>query len=489
MSESQNIKQKTASGILWTSIQKFTGMGISFIASIILARLLTPSDYGCIGMLTIFMVIAGAIVDGGFATALLQKKRPTREDYSTIFWWNLAVSLVMYFVLFVSAPMISRFYNMPILSSVLRVQGAVLVINTVMLIQITQLRKQFQFKKLALVTLVSSIIALTITIIMAYKGFGVWALVSLNLLNSLIPAVFYSIMDKWRPQLVFSQKSFKELFGFGFFIFIATLVNTFCNNIQGLLIGRFYNASTLGYYSKAKSTEEMASNSFSNVLSQVTFPLYSECQDDMEMLSNVIKRMTCTIAYITFPLMLLLILVAEPLFVLLYSDRWLDSVPYFKILCIAGIAMCLQSINAQAITAIGKSKVSLIWTIVKRIVGLVMVIGGLVICGIKGLLIGMVLQSWFIYLINASLVDKYIGYKLISQMKELAPIIGLAVISFCVSLGSTYVLPSWNKYIVALLESVIYVVIYYGGSHLFKMNSYYYFKDNVTMLIHKFTGR
>ena len=170
-----NLKQKAASGVAWTSIQKFAGMGVSFIAGIILARLLTPEDYGCIGMLSIFMVLAGAFVDGGFGSALIQKKRPTQEDYSTIFFFNLGMSLLMYVILFVCAPAIARFYKMPILSSVLRVQGLVLIINAFSLIQSNQLRKQFKFKKIAIVTLITSIVSFSVTIIMAYKGFGVWS--------------------------------------------------------------------------------------------------------------------------------------------------------------------------------------------------------------------------------------------------------------------------------------------------------------------------
>ena len=276
----EDLKQKAASGMVWTSIQKFVGMGISFISGIILARLLTPEDFGCIGMLSIFMVVANAFVEGGLASALIQKKRPTQEDYSTIFFFNLGMSALMYAILFCSAPAIARFYKMPLLSAVLRVQGLVLVINAFAIVQSNQLRKQFQFKKLAIVTLVTSVISIAVTIYMAYKGFGVWALVIQNILGALIPAIIYWFTNKWLPLLVFSKSSFKELFSFGFFMFLSNLINTFCNNIQGLLIGRFYNPATMGYYSKARSTEELASTSISSVMGQVTYPLYAEYQND-----------------------------------------------------------------------------------------------------------------------------------------------------------------------------------------------------------------
>lgn len=486
MSEQNDLKQKAASGMVWTSIQKFAGMGISFISGIILARLLTPDDYGCIGMLSIFMVIAGSFVDGGFASALIQKKRPTQEDYSTIFFFNLGMSLLMYAILFLCAPAIAGFYNMPLLCSVLRVQGLVLIINAFSIIQSNQLRKQLRFKKIAVVTLITSLISLSVTIFMAYRGFGVWALVAMNLLSALIPAVVYWISNKWYPLLVFSISSFKELFGFGFYMFLTNLLNTTCNNIQGLLIGRIYNPATMGYYSKAKGTEELASTSISNVMGQVTYPLYAEYQDDKPMLINVIRRITCSIAYISFPMMLLLILLAKPIFVLLYSDRWLPSVPFFQILCVAGIAICLQGVNFQAIAAVGKSKVMFSWTILKRVIGLALIVGGLFLWGIKGLLFGMVLQSWLIYLINAYQVHKYIGYKLNTQLSNLLPIFLLTLISFGLSYGVGLLLHELHMYLTAVIQLAVFVIIYLGGSILFKMDSYQYVAETMPLIFGKF---
>ena len=481
-----NLKKKAASGVAWTSIQKFAGMGVSFIAGIILARLLTPEDYGCIGMLSIFMVLAGAFVDGGFGSALIQKKRPTQEDYSTIFFFNLGMSLLMYVILFVCAPAIARFYKMPILSSVLRVQGLVLIINAFSLIQSNQLRKQFKFKKIAIVTLISSVISISVTIFMAYKGFGVWSLVTMNLITDFIPTVVYWVTNKWFPLLVFSKTSFKELFSFGFYMFLTTIITRLCNNIQGLLIGRFYNPATMGYYSKAKSTEEMASTSLSNVIDQVAYPLYAEYQDDKVLLINVIKKITLSIAYITFPMMLLLILLARPIFVLLYSERWLDSVPYFQILCVAGIAICLQGVNYQAIAAIGKSKVMFSWTLIKRALGLLLVVGGLFAFGIKGLLVGMVMQSWLIYLINAYQVHKYIGYKVLTQLIDLLPILLLAVVSWAIAFCLGYIVHNWHMYVIAVIRFFVFIGVYIGGSMLLKLECFKYVKETLPLFFAKF---
>lgn len=485
----KNLKQKAAFGMVWTSIQRFAGMGIRFISGIILARLLTPDDYGCIGMLSIFMVIANSFVDGGFASALIQKKRPTQEDYSTVFFFNLGMSLLMYIILFVSAPAIARFYKMPILCSVLRVQGLVLLIHAFSIIQNNQLKKQFRFKKIAIVTLATSIISLTVTIFMAYKGFGVWALVTMNLLSAFIPALVYWLTNNWHPLWVFSKTSFKELFNFGFFMFLTHIINNTCNNIQGLLIGRFYDPATMGYYSKAKSTEELASTSISNVMGQVTYPLYAEYQHDIPLLINAIKRITSSISYFTFPLMLLLILLAKPIFILLYSERWLDSVPYFQILCLAGIAICLQGVNYQAIAAVGKSKVMFSWTLIKRAIGLALVVGGLAAFGIKGLLIGMVMQSWLIYLINAYQVHKHIGYKLFTQLLDLLPILILALASWAIAYCLVFIFPDCHMYVLAVIRLLVFIGVYIGGSMLFKMESFTYVKETLPMFMAKFNRK
>ena len=482
----ENLKHKAASGMVWTSIQKFAGIGLSFVSGIILARLLMPDDYGCIGMLSIFMVIANSFVDGGFASALIQKKRPTKEDYSTVFFFNLGMSLLMYTILFISAPAISRFYKMPLLCSVLRVQGLVLFINASSIIQSNQLRKQFRFKKLAIVHLTASVLSLSVTIFMAYKGFGVWALVASNLLSAFIPSVIYWLTNNWYPSLVFSKASFKELFNFGLFMFLTHIINSICNNVQGLLIGRFYNPATMGYYSKAKSTEELASTSISNVMGQVTYPLYAECQNDIPLLINVIKRITSSIAYITFPLMFMLVLLAKPIFFLLYSERWLNSVPYFQILCVAGIAICLQGVNFQAIAAVGKSNVMFSWTLIKRAFGLALIVGGLAAFGIRGLLVGMVMQSWLIYFINAYQVHKHIGYKLATQLFDLLPIFMLSIISWIMAYCIVFVLPDTNMYVLAILRFFVFVCSYWGGSVLLKMKSYSYVKETLPLFLTKF---
>lgn len=482
----KSLKQKAAASMVWTAFSKYSTMIIGFISGIILARLLTPYDYGCIGMLSIFMALAETFVDAGFGSALIQKKNPTQTDYSTIFFWNLGMSAVMYVALFFSAPAIAKFFNIPLLSSVLRVQGVILFIYALNLIQRNQLKKKLNFKLLGILTVVTSLISLAVTVWMAYKGYGVWALVAQNIIQAAIPCIVFWFYVRWRPIFVFSWKSFKELFSFGFYMFLTHIINNFASQIQGLLIGKIYNAATMGYYSKALGTEKLASHSLASVLTQVTYPLYAKVQDDKLALTNMIRRLTMTVSYFTFPMMFILLLIAKPMFVLLYSDRWLQSVPYFQILCISGLAACLQSINLQSISAIGKSNVMFTWTLIKRLVGLLFIIGGLFFWGMTGLLVGIVLNAWFAYFVNISLVSKHIGYKWNKQLIDLLPVTVAASVSAAISYGASMLCGFSNMYVDGLLRLLVVVVVYFVWSIVFRLEAYVYFKDSI---LEKFASR
>ena len=316
---------------------------------------------------------------------------------------------------------------------------------------------------------------------MAYHGYGVWSLVAQHITTALIPAFIFWFYVKWRPKWTFSWQSFRELFSFGFYMFLTHILNQFGQQIQGLLIGRFYNASTMGFYSKANTTERLASQSISQVMTQVTYPLYAEVQDDKERLSSMIKRMSMALSYITFPLMFILLLCAKPIFVLLYSDRWIDSVPYFQVLCVAGLAYSLQSVNYQSISAIGRSKTLFIWTLVKRIMGIAFVVIGLLMAGMKGLLVGMVVNTWFSYAVNIGMVSKYIGYNWWNQIKDLMPIMIVSIIAALVSYG-VGMLFNFSLYIDGIIKMFVYAVVYLGWSYFFKPEASTYIRTTLIPL-------
>lgn len=468
-----SLKQKAAKGVVWTAIQRYSGMIIQFVSGIILARLLDPSDYGCIGMLAIFMSMSQVFIDSGFDSALIQKKSPTSIDYSTVFYFNLGVAVFLYVVLYFCAPLIATFYRMPILCDIVRVQGLVLIVYSLNLIQRNRLRKRLQFNVLAKITIITSIISFIITVALAYIGWGVWALVTNNFIVAVIPCIYFYVTSDWRPKWEYSWASFRSLFGFGSFMLFSNLFETFCDRISSLLVGRWFNATTLGYFSKATGTSELASMSISGVVLETTYPLYSSVQDDKERMANIVKQAVTLLAYITVPLLLTLIVLAKPLIIILYSEKWLESVPYFQILCIGGMATCLQAVNTQPIAALGKSKVMFKWSVFKRSVGLVVLFTLLVTYGMKGLLIGVVFSTWFSYLVNISLVSKYVGYKFYRQLFDLSPIFLAAGTCALISCLCGTVL-HLGLYINAIVQLLIIMVLYGGWSVLFKPAPFVY---------------
>lgn len=456
--------------MLWSAMQKFGVMGISFVSNVILARLLTPEEFGCMGMLAIFILLCNTFVDGGFGSALIQKKQPTHRDYSTIFWWNIGLSVILYGLLFLFAPVVARFYNMSLLCDVLRVQGLVLIFNALRLIQTNQLRKRLQFRLLAITNIVAAVVSVLVAIVMAFMGFGVWSLVAQQLVLAAVNALLVCAVGRWKPSFVFSFASFRELFNFGFFILLSNLVNTFCNNVQGLLIGRMYNPATMGFYSQARKLEEVVSNSLSQVVDQVAYPVLAEAQHDKTYMQVILKKLITSLAFVVFPLMLVMALAARPLIVLVYSAKWLPAVPYFQILCVAGMASCLQGINYYAVAAVGKSGSLFNWTLVKRGFGLLFLLGGLYCWGVEGLLCGMVMASTFIYLVNAWLVQKHVGYRVLTQLRDLGPVTLLSVAAF--GIGYFARLPfADNMWLGGCVAAMVYALVYLGAAWLMRMDA------------------
>lgn len=473
---SSNLKAKTLSGMIWSFMQRFGTMAISFVSNIVLARLLTPDDYGVIGMLAIFIAISNTFIDGGFGSALIQKKEPTKEDYSTIFWWNMFLSIVLYALLYVCAPLIASFYKLPMLSVVLRVQGVVLIINALSIIQQNQLRKQLKFKRLATVTVISATLSAGIAIVLAWQGWGLWALVAQQILLSTFTAIILWVLNKWYPSLVFSKESFKQLFGFGGFILASSLINTFCNNIQGLLIGRFFPPAILGYFTQARKLEEIASTSMTNIVEQVSYPILVQFQDNKQDLIKITKRLILLVSFVTMPLMVLLIILSHQIILSIYTEKWLPCVPYFNILCIAGLAICMQGIHICAVASAGKSKEMFMWTLYKRFTSIMFLLFGYYIAGIYGLLWAMVVGSWMSLIINAYLTSKYIGYKLSQQIVDILPNILIVSICYIISLIISSYLNIGDS-LESIIQALLFILFYILAANILKIEAFIQLKN------------
>ena len=448
---------KVTISFVWAFIQKFGNTFLSFISNIILARLLLPEDYGAIGMIMIFIVISNTFIDGGFGSALIQKTNPTTKDYSTIFYWNIFFSIGLYIVLYFCAPFIASFYKLP-LNNLLKVLGVVLIINSLSVVQSTQLRKKLKFKECAYATVISSLLAVCVTVFLAYNGMGVWSLVIQQILVSVFSFLLYLYFNKWIPSLVFSWKSLKELFNFGFFMLCSSFLNNLCNNIQGLIIGRQFSSTVMGLYTQSAKLATESSNSIASVVDQVSYPLLVEVKDDNRALEKIIRQLSCNLLFLIFPLMCFLIMVAKPLIVFLFTEKWIDCVPYFRILCLSGIAVTFQGVSYNSIAAIGKSWLLFKWNLVKRIFAMTLIFVGLK-WGVYGILWAMVVGTYVISFINMYLVSSQIGYNLGKQFRDIIPIVLIATCPLMFLFLIKGIFEISNEY--DCYMGIIYLVLYF----------------------------
>lgn len=475
-----SLKHKTVSGMLWVGLQRFGTVIISFLSNIVLARLLTPADFGYIGMLMVFIAVSTSFVDGGFGSALIQKSKPTQEDYSTVFYWNIFLSIVLYTILYFCAPLIADFYRMDILTKILRVEGVILIINALTIIQFNKLRKTMQFKKIAYVNITAAIISVIVAIIYAYYGGGVWALVWQQIVLGIVSVIMLFIVMPWKPSLLFSMESFKGLFKFGSFILLSSIINTLANNISALIVGRFFSAGTLGYLSQAQKLENVASTSIASTVEQVTYPLLVEVKDNYARMAQVLRSFNLMLLACVLPAMVVIIIAAAPIIIFLFGEKWLPSAEILRILCIAGVFICLQGSSYNVIAAIGKSEVLFRWTLIKRGVGIGLIFLGLFVYGFHGVLWGMVASSGFIWLSNAWLVSKHIGYSLTRQLIDLAPIVLLGCVCFILAyVCATIELIGRND----LIYAALFIVLYIPPFFIFKIPAIQEIKKNIISLI------
>lgn len=414
-------------GVAWAAVDKCGVILLQFVINLMLARLLMPSDFGCIGMIMIFVAVSQTLIDGGFGAALIQKIDASQRDYSTIFYWNILFSLGLYIAIFASAPLVAHFFRMPVLEEMLRVLGVVIVVNSLALVQRTILRKAINFRTIAIVDILSYSISAVVAIVMAHRGFGAWSIVGMQLSNALVASLLFWSFSKWRPSLTFSLDSLKSLFSYGGFLLVASIMQDVCTHIQGVVIGRKFSAAETGLYSQAKKMDEVASMTLPAIFCQVLFPLYSEKQNDLEALCDMLRRNTKMIAFIIFPLMMLLIIVAEPLFTLLYGNQWIDAVPYFQILCIGGFFSALYNFNYYAVAAVGRSKALFYWGCYKWGLLVVLLLVGASV-SMFWVLVAMVVSNLNIYLTNALLAQRYVGYTLVRQIMDVLPVLALTLV-------------------------------------------------------------
>ncbi len=418
MSE-ESLKNKTIKGVGWSAVDNVAQYAVHFLVSIVLARILSPDDYGLIGIVAIFTSICTAIVNGGFSSALIRKKDATEEDFDTAFIVNIGVSALLYALIFFVAPFISVFFGRNELTSLTRISSIGIIIGALSIVQQTKLTKRIDFRTQTIITMTASIISGIIGIVMALIGFGVWALVVQGLSSQLIRTLALWITNKWIPKLKFVKKSFQELFGYGWKIMVSGLLDAVWKELYQVIVGKFYSPATLGQYTRANQFSSLFSSNLTTVIQRVTFPVLSTIQNDNERMIDAYRRIIKVTMFVTVPCMFLLAATAEPLLYCLIGPKWHEAATYLPLICIMGSLYPLHAINLNMLQVQGRSDLFLILEVVKKIINLApLFIGAFV--GIFPMLYAALATNVLAFFLNSYFTGKQLGYTSWMQIKDVS---------------------------------------------------------------------
>lgn len=411
-----SLKKQAIAGIKWTFVQQFSVQIINFAVQIILARLLMPEMFGLIAMVVVFMSMGQALMDGGMTSSIIRTKNPDQLDYSTVFITNIIMSLGVYGVVFIVAPYIALFYNQEILTNIIRILSLAFVIRALVAVHMAKLTKEMNFQLQMKLQIPSTILAGIVGITMAYQGYGVWSLVWLNLIQAISFTVQTLVFMKWRPSLIFNFERFKYHFNFGYKLTLASLIDVIFNDAYRIVIGKFYSPAVVGFFHQAETLRLFPVQQISTVVGKVTYPLFAKMNDD-EALKFAYKITMKLVLVLIVPLMLALILIAEEGFRFLFGEKWLSAVPYFQILALASIVRPLSVYNLNILKVKGRSDIFLRIEILKKVIGVVLLIVGLNF-QVIGLVISLTVFSYISFIINMYFSGSLISYSIKEQLKD-----------------------------------------------------------------------
>lgn len=458
-----SLRQQAFKGIMWNLTDNLAVQVIQFVTSIYMARILSPSDYGLMGMLLIFTALSDAIMNGGFSTALIRKTDRTDTDAATAFYFNIVVGLALYGCLFLLAPAIAAFYKVPLLQDLIKVAAIPFVVNAFFLVQRTYLTIRMDFKTQAKISVVSALAKGGTGIGMAYAGYGVWAIAWSGVAGATISCILYWWHSVWKLRFCFSWRSFRELFGFGSKLMLSGVLDVLGNNLFTLIIGKKFAASSLGYYTRAYGYASLPPTVLTGVLSRVTLPMLSQIQDDNGRLAKVYRQMLRLAAFIVFPLMTGIALLARPLIVLMITEKWLPCVEYMQLLCFAFMLYPIHALNLNLLQVKGRSDLFLRLEIIKKglMLGLLLVA---LPFGIRAICIGGIVSSFLAWILNTYYTGKLIRVGFWKQMKDVLPVMGytavmgIAVYFVRINTGSDVTGLLWGT----LAGIVSYIIVTFG---------------------------
>lgn len=451
----ESLKKKTVKGLAWSTIDNFASLGITFVFSIILARLLTPQDYGTIALLAIFIAVSNVFINSGFSSALIRKPDLTEKDKSTAFYFNVVVGLVAYGVLFLVAPLASAFYGMPVLTPLLRVTGVCVILTSLAIVQQAELSIKIDFRRQALVSVATAVFSGCIGIYFALNGYGVWSLAIQQVLKELMRTILFWIIVRWHPTERFSKESFHYLFGFGSKLLASGLLDTVWNNVYPIVIGKIFSPVLLGFYSRAQQFASFPSSNLTGVLQRVTFPVLSKIQNEDDRLRNNYRRLLRLSAFVIFPLMLGLSATADPFIRIVLGQKWAGCIVYLQIICFSMMWYPIHAINLNLLQVKGHSDLFLKLEIIKKLVGIVFLVAT-VPFGLVVMCLGQIVSSLFCLFINTYYTGKLINVGYLMQMKDLAPTFLTSLVMWGIVLALVNQLPNmWLQMAVGIAVGIV----------------------------------
>jgi len=467
-----SLKKQAISGVKWNFVQQFSVQIINFVVQVILARLLMPEMFGLIAMVIIFISIGRALMDGGMTSSLIRTKNPDQLDYSTVFVTNIIVSFAIYGIVYFSAPYIAEFYNQNILTDIVRLLALTFVIQALVAVHVAKLTKEMNFKLQMKLEIPATIISAIVGVTMAYKGYGVWSLVWLNLIRAIAFTVQYWLFVDWRPSLVFDKNRFKYHFHFGYKLTLSSLLNTIYNDAYRIVIGRFFSPAAVGFFNHAETMRLFPVNQISSVVGKVTYPLFSKINDDVA-LKSVYQTTMKLILLCVVPVMLSLVLVAEEGFRFVFGEKWLPAVPYFQILALASIVRPVSSYNLNILKVKGRSDLFLKLEIAKKSLGVITIL-----IGLPFQVIGLVIASTVFFYITV-VIDMYYSGRLIfysigEQVKDIYHLFVIGGFVFLILYPIKLYSQSYLKhdFVIASIFSTTFIIIYLLISLVFDKQLY-----------------
>ena len=467
---------------IWKLAERLTSQGVSFIVSIVLARLLMPEQFGVIAMINIFIVLANCFIVSGFSSSLIQKKDADSLDFSTIFYCSLIVSAVVYILIYFGTPAIANFYNEPILESVTRVYALTLFISAYNSVQQAWVSRHMKFRLFFYSTLSGNIVSGVVGIFLAYRGFGVWALVFQALSSQIINSIVLASIVEWHPKFEFSIKRAKPLMNYGWKILGSSLISTIYFELRKLLIGKYYTSSDLAYYDRGNHIPELVAGNIDNSLGQVLFPALSNYSDNPNMVKQLTRKSMKITSFVLFFVLTLLAIIAEPLIRILLTDKWIECVPFFQLMCIAKMLQTISNANLQSYKAVGRSDVVLKLEVVKKPVGFLLIFLSFKISVFASALTAPIYGLYSAY-VNMSSNRKVLGYTVSEQLQDLKPAFLLSIGMFMVTYFFSYI--SMPSALLLIIQSALCIIVYFGIAKLLKVDSFDYCKGLVVSIIGK----